>query len=101
MPEAVEMLLRAANTEGNRQGMIIVRQMNNGTTFIAGERAVNTPGERRAEARYRRSFRQLEDCGLVELEPESQSVYSLTHSGYLLADELAARGEQALLAEEG
>jgi hypothetical protein len=39
--------------------------------------------------------RQLEQCGLVELEPESQSLYSLTYPGYLLADELAARGAKA------
>ena len=101
MPEAVEMLLAAASIEGPHQGLITFMRSNLGMYFTAGQNRgpFNDPKDMRSVAKYQHALQQLEDGGLVEAR--SQTNYRLTYDGYLLADELAARGAQPLPDEQG
>jgi hypothetical protein len=95
IPEAVEMLVVAANSEGNRQGIIVVTRSNRGTSIWAGadQQALREPGDRRSEAKYTHALEQLEDCGLVR--ERSEAMHEVTYEGYLVADELAARAKSS------
>lgn len=93
MPEAVELLLSAVNGEANRQGLIFATTSNVGLRLYAGNHPnFYTPGDRRSEATYKHALKQLVTCGLVE--QESQTMFWVSHSGYLAADEIMVRQER-------
>ncbi len=90
-PAGVELLLLAVTGAGRRQGMIVVSETMAGLTIEPGDtESVCTEGDSRSEAKAKAALKQLEDAGLVEYA--SVSMRLVTDQGYLLADELAARG---------
>lgn len=94
MPEAVELLLAAARTEGDRQGLLYASTATGRLRLIAGNGHDWFPfGDRRAEAKYKAAVEQLFAHGLVDGEFGLTSWVS--HSGYLAADEIAVSETRA------
>jgi len=93
MPEAVELLLAAANCNTNRNGQIFTSMLNGGLRLGAGSRFdFFTPSNKRAEAKYKHALQQLVTCGLVE--QESSTLFWVTYPGYLVGDEIASQTKQ-------
>ena len=86
MPEAVELLLKAALTEGAMQGQIHFIPHDGGLSFLTGGIQVEAI-DRRSQAKYKAAFDQLIQTGL--LERRSGAYSEVTYDGYLAADELA------------
>lgn len=87
--EAVEILLAAAHSTGNREGMIALSHTNVGFRLFPGSHSCPYESrDRRAQARYKAALEELHDEALVECM--SDSLYEVTHAGYLVADEIAS-----------
>ena|SRR5208282_2120073 len=92
LPEAAEMLLGAVNASNTgQQGRVIV--LPNTCVQVGGRNLLTNPSDMRVEARYKHALEQLHRYGL--LDQISESLYKVTYLGYLMADELAARGSEA------
>jgi hypothetical protein len=86
-PEAVEVLLRAANTQGVQQGSVYAGVHTEGMTVRMGDGGRSIArDDRRTQAKYKHAIKQLVACGL--LERLSQDVFEVTDAGYLAADEI-------------
>jgi hypothetical protein len=91
--EAIEILLAAAHSVGNRQGMIILSDTNVGLRIFPGQRQCPyDPADRRATARYKAAIKTLFYRRLIELSSRSQ--YEVTELGYLCADEIVSAHAQ-------
>jgi hypothetical protein len=88
-PEAIEILLDAANATENRQGIILIRGNDIRLDIFPGNKKCPYEiGDRRSQAKYKAALRDLENKGLIERE--SDAIYEVTHLGYLLSDEIAS-----------
>ena len=95
LPEAIEILLAAANAQpGLGQGEVNTSWGGGFTVQAGGGDLTTDPSDSRKAARYRHALKQLVRCDL--LEHLSEDFLEVTHQGYLIADEFAARGSQAL-----
>jgi hypothetical protein len=92
---AAEILLCAADAAGLHQGVIMYVRTFQGTSIQANQRnLISAPKDARLTACYKGGLDQLSRYGLIE-SPNGK-VYHVTYEGYLLADELKARGAEAL-----
>jgi hypothetical protein len=94
-PEALELLLSAANVTGDYQGSIFIEKNRVGITIFTGNvERLYEDGNRRAEAMYEEALRELFDNHLIKYV--SDSIRQVTRRGYLLADEIASSCGQSL-----
>jgi hypothetical protein len=88
-PEAIELILAAANATGSRQGIIVVVDRHAGVLISPGNR--DCPYEiedKRSQAKYKAALRELENQDLIE--KVSDAIFEVAHLGYLLSDEIAS-----------
>ena len=88
-PEAVEILLAAVHATGNNQGMIVLSETNAGLHIFPGnQQCPYSVADHRATAKYKAALELPVSERLIEYS--SESLREVTHSGYLLADEIAS-----------
>jgi hypothetical protein len=95
--EAVELLREAVNASGERKGMIAVEEWDV-VTFRAGNHQIKLPqGDKRKEALYKYALDQLVNAGFLKQRRREgpTTVFEVTHEGYLAADQIAVRSEEA------
>jgi hypothetical protein len=93
LPEATEILLGSVNATDGTAGRIIVVTTTGGYTVqVAGRNLLTNPRDMRAKAKYKTALDQLESSEL--LDRISDSMYEVTYSGYLIADEMAVQGSK-------
>jgi hypothetical protein len=90
--ESIEILLAAVR--GNTP--INMVRYDGGMSVLAGGQTFGEPFDLRSSARYRNGVNQLYSNGLVEGDAE---LLFVTHSGYLLADDILAAGAVGVSAE--
>jgi hypothetical protein len=106
LPEAGEVLL-AAVKEGGDGTILEVRNFEGYGVIVSGrpiiqehltpeqvENSRTDPVVQRLIAKYKHALEQLRRFGLIE--EHSGNVHDVTYQGYLIADELAARGSKAV-----
>ncbi|MGD0517297.1 MAG: HNH endonuclease [Thermoguttaceae bacterium] len=92
--EAIKLLLAAAYTTGDRQGMILVSEDLSGLEISPGDQDCPYEiGNKRGEAKFKVALIELENKGLIE--KHSDSIYEVTHLGYLLSDEITSLHSQS------
>ena len=84
---AVDFLVKAAQGDGS---ILVINAMRSFGVHAGGQPVVET-SEARTKAECRHAIEQLEDTALIESRKEDY-VFSVTHEGFLLADELIAAG---------
>jgi hypothetical protein len=94
MPEAVSLLLAAANAQGTDQGSIIVSFNFEGYVIQAGSETIRGIGDARSQAKYKRALKQLSSCGVIDATDYRGEIFEVTDEGYLLADEIMSRSEE-------
>lgn len=86
LPEAVDILLRAANGDGH----VLLVHHSGGIGVQVGNEVIYDGGEQRKVALYKRAIEQL--LGEGAISDMGGSMLEMTHDGYLLADALMAAG---------
>jgi hypothetical protein len=89
-PEAAEVLLRAINAVGARQGSIALEEWLDGLTIRVGGGPLVIGQDKRLQAKYKHAIRQLVTCALLEQVSAdgATTIFEVTDEGYLAADEL-------------
>ena len=91
---ATEILLRAVDAPGITQGSILALSHMGGYSMQVQQRSlIQNPSDAREVAAYKHGLEQLMSCGLAERVNFSHC--QILYNGYLMADELKARGAEA------
>lgn len=93
-PEAVELLLKAVEGKGDRDGVIAVARSNDGLELSFGREHKTFDEAGRDAERYQAALQQLTDRGLIASETGER--WHVTTEGRAKAEELLSFGQQSL-----
>ena len=83
--DAAELLSEAASSSDDT---IMAYKVMAGLGISTRSRSFVEPGDRRAEARWKRALEELEQYGLIEALSDKREVFQLTDAGFKMADTL-------------